>query len=103
VTFLNEPKIQGVFTAFPVSMGLGVGRVLYRHVMEEAGRLGFTQVRIEPDPNAEGFYLAMGAERQGTGRALPVLVAWPVRPEPTWSVAWSAGGRAPSPDTAMGR
>jgi GNAT superfamily N-acetyltransferase len=82
----------GLLFVEPDAMGLGVGRVLYRHVMEEAGRLGFTQVRIESDPNAEGFYLAMGAERQGTDRALPVLVAWPVRPEPSWSVAWSAGG-----------
>lgn len=89
----------GLLFVEPDAMGRGVGRLLYRHVMREAGRLGFTQVTIESDPNAEGFYLAMGAQphsvaRQGASRALPVLVAWPVRPEPSWSVAWSAGGPA---------
>ncbi|GAA2069794.1 GNAT family N-acetyltransferase [Actinomadura alba] len=87
----------GLLFVEPDAMGGGVGRLLYRHVLEEAGRLGFTRVTIESDPNAEAFYLAMGAQRQdvarqATARALPVLVAWPVRPEPTWSVAWSAGG-----------
>ncbi|WP_322756441.1 GNAT family N-acetyltransferase [Frankia sp. Cas3] len=87
----------GMLFVEPDAIGRGVGRVLYRHVLEEAGRLGFTQVTIESDPNAEAFYLAMGAEprdvrRPGTDHALPVYVAWPVRPEPSWSMAWSAGG-----------
>ena len=87
----------GLLFVEPDVIGGGVGRLLYRHVLEEAGRLGFSQVRIESDPNAEAFYLAMGAERREVARrrtdgVLPVLVAWPVRPEPAWSVAWSGGG-----------
>ncbi|ONI74824.1 hypothetical protein ALI144C_39200 [Actinosynnema sp. ALI-1.44] len=82
----------GLLFVAPDAIGRGVGRVLYRHVMAEAARLGFTRVRIESDPHAEGFYLAMGAERQDTNRGTPVLVAWPVRPEPSWSVAWSGAG-----------
>lgn len=87
----------GLLFVEPDAMGGGVGRMLYRHVMEEAGRLGFTQMTIESDPNAEAFYLAMGAQQRsgaprGTGRALSAFVAWPVRPEPSWSVAWSGGG-----------
>nr|WP_063779402.1 GNAT family N-acetyltransferase [Kibdelosporangium sp. MJ126-NF4]CEL22614.1 putative acetyltransferase [Kibdelosporangium sp. MJ126-NF4]CTQ89756.1 putative acetyltransferase [Kibdelosporangium sp. MJ126-NF4] len=81
----------GLLFVEPDAIGRGVGRMLYRHVMAEAARLGFAQVRIESDPHAEGFYLAMGAQRQGTNHAMPVMMAWPVRPEPSWSVAWSAG------------
>ena len=87
----------GLLFVEPHAIGTGLGRMLYRRVLEDAGRLGFTRVMIESDPHAEGFYLAMGAERQdaarqGIGRALPVFVAWPVQPEPSWSTAWSAGG-----------
>ncbi|MBE1462963.1 GNAT family N-acetyltransferase [Kibdelosporangium phytohabitans] len=82
----------GLLFVEPKALGRGVGRVLYRHVLAEAARLGFTRVRIESDPHAEGFYLVMGAERQGTHRGMPVFLAWPVRPEPSWAVAWGAGG-----------
>jgi GNAT superfamily N-acetyltransferase len=98
-TLEGDPPDGGLGLLFvePDAIGDGVGRLLYRHVLERAGRLGFTQVTIESDPHAVAFYLAMGAERQDvggqrTGGVLPVLVAWPVRPEPAWSVAWSAGG-----------
>ncbi|MFC7728322.1 GNAT family N-acetyltransferase [Actinomadura keratinilytica] len=88
----------GLLFVEPDAIGGGVGRRLYRHVLQEAGRLGFRRVRIEADPHAEGFYLAMGAERRGETagglRALPLLVAWPIRPEPPWSAAWGAGGPA---------
>ena len=89
----------GLLFVEPDAMGRGVGRSLYRRVMAEAGRLGFTLATIDSDPNAVEFYLAMGAEPhsvdgRGTGGALPVLAAWPVRPEPSWSVAWSAAGPA---------
>jgi GNAT superfamily N-acetyltransferase len=85
----------GLLFVEPDAIGTGVGRALYGHVLHEAGRLGFTRVMIESDPNAEPFYLAMKAERQDftrQGRDLPVLAAWPVPPEPSWSVAWSEGG-----------
>jgi GNAT superfamily N-acetyltransferase len=84
----------GMLFVEPDAIGRGIGRLLYRHVLDEAGRLRFTRLTIESDPNAETFYLAMGAERtdcagRRTGGALPVLVAWPIRPEPSWSVAWT--------------
>ncbi|XVS61826.1 GNAT family N-acetyltransferase [Actinosynnema sp. CA-299493] len=82
----------GLLFVEPDAIGSGIGRVLYRHVMDEAARLGFDRVTIESDPHAEPFHLAMGAERTGQGRGLPVLVAWPVRPEPLWSVVWREGG-----------
>ncbi|MFD1370446.1 GNAT family N-acetyltransferase [Actinoplanes sichuanensis] len=62
----------------PAGMGDGVGRRLWAHAMATAAASGLTEVLIEADPYAEGFYLAMGAERIGTvpstvtpGRLLP--------------------------------
>jgi hypothetical protein len=59
--------------------GTGAGRRLFEHASRTASELGFTQLSIEADPNAEGFYLAMGATRLGerrspSGRSLPLLV-----------------------------
>lgn len=92
----------GMLFVEPAAIGRGVGRLLYRHVLAEAGRLGFSRMVIASDPHAEPFYLAMGAERTGTtpsgaiaGRELPLLTAWlrPVRP-PAWISAWTGGRRA---------
>ncbi|MFB9830721.1 GNAT family N-acetyltransferase [Actinoallomurus acaciae] len=64
----------------PESIGTGVGRRLWEHVVEQARTAGFQTLLIEADPHAEGFYLAMGAQRIGTtpsgsipGRQLPLL------------------------------
>lgn len=74
----------GMLFVDPEAIGGGVGRLLYRHVLAEAGRLAFTRLTIEADPHAEPFYLAMGAQRIGEApsgsipsRALPLLAAWP--------------------------
>lgn len=66
----------------PDAMGRGIGRALFEHAAGEARRLGFHVIKIEADPNAEGFYRRMGAERVGTSvteieggrRELPLLV-----------------------------
>jgi hypothetical protein len=55
---------------------------LFAHALEQTRGLGFGQLEIESDPNAEGFYLRMGAHRvgmsikdfEGQHRELPVLV-----------------------------
>lgn len=64
----------------PESIGSGVGRRLWRHAVDTARRAGFALLRIGADPHAEGFYLAMGAQRVGEtpsgsipGRVLPLL------------------------------
>ena len=65
----------------PVWIGSGVGRLLFEHAVREAARQGATTVAIEADPNAEGFYLRMGARRVGENvyeivgrkRKLPLL------------------------------
>jgi ribosomal protein S18 acetylase RimI-like enzyme len=73
----------------PEHMGAGVGRALFEHALERAAALGVETVRIEADPNAEGFYRRMGARRvgeisyelDGRKRVLPLL-AMDLR---TWS------------------
>lgn len=63
----------------PRVIGIGAGRRLFDHAMATARELGFHSLRIESDPNAEGFYRAMGATRIGerrseSGRTLPLLL-----------------------------
>jgi len=66
----------------PQQMGQGIGRALFSHAIGRARKLNFTTFEIESDPNAEGFYLRMGAQRVGARaseieevkRELPILV-----------------------------
>jgi GNAT superfamily N-acetyltransferase len=66
----------------PLAMGRGIGRALFEHAVTQARALGFQAIKIEADPNAEGFYKRMGARRVGTNvteiedepRELPLLV-----------------------------
>jgi ribosomal protein S18 acetylase RimI-like enzyme len=64
----------------PDSIGTGIGRLLWTHAMSAAREMGGTTVMIEADPNALGFYQAMGAIQVGevpsgpiSGRLLPLL------------------------------
>jgi GNAT superfamily N-acetyltransferase len=72
-------------------IGTGLGRRLFEHAAQAARALGSPALLIEADPNAEGFYLRMGARRTGeimsglTGeeRVLPLLrYALPAMAEP---------------------
>ena len=65
----------------PESIGTGLGRKLWQHAVAAAGEAGYTSLRIAADPNAVGFYQAMGARQVGeapsgsvAGRRLPVLL-----------------------------
>jgi GNAT superfamily N-acetyltransferase len=49
----------------PSVIGHGLGRQLFEHAVEAARARGATELLIEADPNAEGFYLRMGAQRIG--------------------------------------
>lgn len=63
----------------PEAIRTGVGRALWADLLATARATGEAAFFIESDPNAEGFYRAMGAQRTGervaagTGRVLPVL------------------------------
>jgi GNAT superfamily N-acetyltransferase len=66
----------------PNAMGRGIGRALFEHAVEKARTLGHRILKIEADPNAEGFYTRMGARRvgetvtaiEGQRRELPLLL-----------------------------
>jgi GNAT superfamily N-acetyltransferase len=65
----------------PASMHRGIGRALFEHAVAQTRNLGFRTMKIEADPNAEGFYQRMGAQRVGVNiteingqpRELPLL------------------------------
>jgi GNAT superfamily N-acetyltransferase len=65
----------------PHAMGRRIGRALFEHAVEQAKALRFHAIKIEADPNAEGFYQRMGARRVGVSvteidgrpRELPLL------------------------------
>ncbi|MGH9966365.1 MAG: GNAT family N-acetyltransferase [Pyrinomonadaceae bacterium] len=65
----------------PEHIGTGVGKLLFEHAARVAAATGASAMEIESDPNAEGFYKRMGAERvgeittkiEGKNRLLPVL------------------------------
>ena len=43
----------------------GIGKILFEHAKEIAIQNSAKKIRVESDPNAEGFYLKMGMERVG--------------------------------------
>jgi GNAT superfamily N-acetyltransferase len=77
----NEVELEHLWVS-TAWIGSGVGRLLFEHAMDSATSRGARHVEIEADPNAEGFYLRMGARRvgenvyeiEGQRRALPRMV-----------------------------
>lgn len=63
----------------PDEIGRGTGRILMEHIIASLRAAGARSVTIAADPNAEAFYLRMGARRIGEiptlpeGRRLPLL------------------------------
>jgi GNAT superfamily N-acetyltransferase len=50
----------------PRCIGCGFGHQLFKEAVRMAREEGTSELRISSDPNAEGFYLKMGAIRIGT-------------------------------------
>ena len=65
-----EPLPDGVGLDYmfvdPDFVGRGVGRALMDHAVALARELGHDSLTIVADPNAEGFYRRMGAQRIGS-------------------------------------
>ncbi|MCF8068060.1 MAG: GNAT family N-acetyltransferase [Desulfobacterales bacterium] len=63
----------------PAYMGRGIGKILFKHAVRLIQSNNGHLLKIVSDPNAEGFYLKMGAIRIGEfpskpeGRVLPLL------------------------------
>ena len=76
---LGAPTLRDLWID-PALMRTGIGSALWAHMIGQARTLGYRTVRIVSEPNAEGFYLRMGARRTGLheseavpGRMLPVM------------------------------
>jgi GNAT superfamily N-acetyltransferase len=79
VSVKNREAGVELFFVDPPAIGRGVGAALWHDLVLRA-QAGVTGIRIESDPEAEGFYLRMGAVRTGLcpsgsipGRQLPLL------------------------------
>jgi len=74
-----EGELEALFVR-PDYIGKGLGRMLMQQVCQIAERWNLHSLLIQSDPNAEGFYLAMGAVNIGSRpsvsiatRQLPLL------------------------------
>ena len=72
-------EIEALFVE-PGDIGSGLGRMLFDALVELATSHGYRRLVIQSDPNALGFYEAMGAVKIGErvsdsipGRSLPLL------------------------------
>ena len=74
----------------PRHMGTGVGRALFEHVKSRAGQRGLAELELSADPNAEGFYLRMGAQ---TIRLVPANVDGQPRVLPRMKIDLNPSGR----------
>ncbi|WP_205683880.1 GNAT family N-acetyltransferase [Brevibacillus migulae] len=75
----EEAELSNLFIS-PASIGKGIGKALWTHMIQTAQRHKLVRVTIHSDPYAEGFYRKMGALRCGEvastvipGRLLPLL------------------------------
>ena len=78
----NERVELGFLFVEPELIGTGIGRALFEHACEEAARRGYEALEIQGDPNAEPFYIAMGARRSGSRASASI----PDRALPTFEV-----------------
>lgn len=72
-----DGELTDLFIA-PDVIGTGLGRTMWEHAVQAAKACGFRSLSLESDPNAEPFYLHMGAMRIGErevapGRRLPLM------------------------------
>lgn len=80
----NKAELDHLWVA-PQHIGSGVGKALFLHAMQSAAHRNVSEIEIEADPNAEGFYRKMGAHRigetvseiDGRARSLPRLTIDP--------------------------
>jgi GNAT superfamily N-acetyltransferase len=64
----------------PDRAGIGIGRALWEHAAATARDLGATVITLDADPNAEPFYLRMGAVTIGVADwEPPMMPGWRLR------------------------
>ncbi|MCP2257587.1 Acetyltransferase (GNAT) family protein [Streptoalloteichus tenebrarius] len=84
-SLIVEPAELDLLFVSDAAQGLGLGRVLVQHMLDQARRLGIPAVRVVSHPPAEGFYRRMGARPAGVVPPKPPRVPWE-RPELVFDV-----------------
>lgn len=76
----QEYELEALFVE-PAYIGMGIGKALMAHAKSLVKVLGGKTLTIQGDPNAEGFYRAVGGRKAGMresasipGRNLPLFV-----------------------------
>lgn len=72
----SAPAILEDLWVLPAFMGKGIGRRLFEHAVDQAGRNGAQNIELDADPNAVPFYERMGCRVIGEtpsewGRVIP--------------------------------
>ncbi len=67
----SEAELGYLFVE-PTFIGKGYGRKLMAHAQQEARHLGYNQMIIQGDPNAEQFYRAAGGSVVGTRKSTSI-------------------------------
>lgn len=65
----DETYLNDLFVA-PAAIGTGIGRLLFESAVADARDAGARALVFESDPNAEPFYVHLGARRTGRNQAL---------------------------------
>jgi GNAT superfamily N-acetyltransferase len=60
----TKAELEHLWVA-PAHIGTGVGKALFLDAMERASSFRLSEIEISADPNAEGFYERMGAQKVG--------------------------------------
>lgn len=68
---VSEAELGYLFVE-PTFIGKGYGRKLIAHAQQEAWHLGYSQLIIQGDPNAEQFYRAAGGSVVGTRKSTSI-------------------------------
>ncbi|MBS4191962.1 GNAT family N-acetyltransferase [Bacillus sp. FJAT-49705] len=75
----NPNRLDALFID-PYHIGKGIGKLLWEDIINKAKHLIMKEFIIDSDPNAEGYYLKMGAKRIGEtpstvfpNRSLPLM------------------------------
>lgn len=76
---LNSEKLEALFID-PDYIGKGLGKLIWTDLINRAKELNIKEFTLDSEPNAEGFYLKMGAKRIGytpstvfPDRSLPLM------------------------------
>lgn len=84
----TEPWEIWALWVHPAHMGRGIGKALLAEAMRLAAEHGQHELAIDADPNAEGFYLAVGA--RVTGAVAAPIKGQPMRVRPQLRLNTSA-------------